>query len=170
MDLTKPKKGNEPQNILIKKKVTSNSSDILSRCTYPMSHYFSGDPSSTEISEIANKIANNNKARAEIREEIAMLREYLTYWPENGESQTITWTDWSESYVPFERTATLTKEEVENLIRSMEDQLNRMTEILQDLNLQLQVLMSQQAQLMQIVSGYMKSQHDTLKSIIRNLK
>jgi hypothetical protein len=94
MDLLKPKKGNEPQNILIQKKVTSTSPDILSRCTYPISHYSSGDPTSAEISEIANKIANNNKARAGIREEILMLQDELSYWPDD-ESRTITWTEWS---------------------------------------------------------------------------
>lgn len=170
MDLSKPKKVDETHNILIHKKVTPSSPEILSRCTYPMSHYFSGDPTSTEISEIANKIANNNKARAGIREEIVMLHDYLACWPADGSYQTITWTDWSENYVPFERTESLTKKGVENLIRSMEDKLYTFTEILQDLNLQLQKAIAQQAQIMQIQSNIMKTKHDTLKSIISNLR
>ena len=170
MDLSKPKKGNEPQTIMIQKKGSPGSLDILSRCTYPMSHYFSRDPTTTKISEIANKIANNNKARAEIREEILMLKDYLNDWPTDGETRTITWTEWSENYVPFEYTATLTKEGVKNLISNMENQLNRFTDIMYDLNLQLQEAMTEQAEVMQMMSSVMKTQHDTLKAIIRNLR
>ena len=170
MDLSKPKKLNETQNILIQKKGTPVSSGILSRCTYPRSHYFSGDSSSTEISEIANKIASNLNAKNEIREQILMFQDLLTYWPEGVTSQTITWTDWSESYVPFERTENLTKKEVENLIIYLEDKLHRMNDALTDLNFQLQQAMNDQAQIMQMHSSIMKAQHDTLKSIISNLR
>ena len=169
MDLSKPKKGTEPPTILIQKKGGPGSPDILARCTYPMSHYFSGDLTSTEISEIANKIANNNKALVGIREEIMMLQDELADWPD-GETRTVTWTEWSENYVPFEYTANLTKEEVKNLIRQMEDQLNRFREILGEFYIQLQDAMNEQTWLIQMMSSVIKTRHDTQKATIRNLR
>jgi len=54
--------------------------------------------------------------------------------------------------------------------RNIDGTLQTMTDMSQQLQLQLQDAMNKQQQAMQILSNIMKNQHDTLKSIINNLK
>ena len=54
--------------------------------------------------------------------------------------------------------------------QDIEGTLQTMTDMSQQLQLQLQDAMNKRQQSMQVLSNIMKNQHDTLKSIINNLK
>jgi len=73
----------------------------------------------------------------------------------------------------FDKYALLLKQKEKSLTdndRDIDGTLQTMTDMSQQLQLQLQDAMNKQQQSMQILSNIMKNQHDTLKNIIKNLK
>lgn len=125
------------------------------------------------LEEFALKIQGSNVMKQEVREELTMLRDMLSDWPE-GETRTITYSSMEKqpdgSYKMVEHTETLTKKDAENLIEKMETDLNSLSDISQMDNLKLQQIMEQQAQLMQTMSNIMKAINDAAKAIIGNMR
>lgn len=98
------------------------------------------------------------------------LHDVLSSWPEGFETQEVIWSDWTEDYIEVEYTDVLTINRVINLIEYLEGKLRRFSDMSSNLNLQLQDAMNKQQQAMQILSNIMKTQHDTLKAIIQNMR
>ena len=126
------------------------------------------------LHEIANKIQRNASLKAQLREEISMLRDELAEWPNNDETRTLTYLKLVQqadgSYKMIEVTQTVTKSQVESLLEQMTMQLETISDMTQMDMLNLQDAMNKQAQLMQMMSNIMKMFHDTAKSIIQNLR
>jgi hypothetical protein len=84
-------------------------------------------PSATvEVLDGASETGAETNAEAELREEIAMLQDELSDWPD-GETREITYQELVQqpdgSYKLVTKTQIMTKEEAESLLDSMEDQL-----------------------------------------------
>jgi len=118
-----------------------------------------------ELTDLALKIQENNDARADLRQIIAELRnlaadpdsEYpvsLTY-PLNGKTETTTVNNAEEALA---------------LADKLESQLTILSDDSQMMQMELQDMMQKQQQAMQILSAIMKTQHDTLKAIINNMR
>ncbi len=127
-----------------------------------------------DLMGFANKVNNNNNAKSTLRENVSMLQDEVTNWPEGVETQDITYTELTQnadgSFTEKEVTKPMTKAEVQNLIDSMNSQKDTISEMSQMDMLNLQNAMNQQSQLMQTLSNIMKVMHDTAKSIIQNLR
>lgn len=75
------------------------------------------------------------------------------------------------SYGSPAKTVQLTsKAQAESLMHKLESELETITDMSQQMQLQLQDAMNKQQQAMQILSNIMKNQHDTLKAIIQNMR
>ena len=127
-----------------------------------------------ELNQIAVQVSTSNHVKAILREEIALLKDLLSDWPDDGSVQEITYRECVKlsdgSYEIIETTRVMSKRQVEKLIENMETQLNTIADMNQMDMLALQDAMNKQAQLMQMMSNIMKQMHDTANAIIRNLK
>ncbi len=127
-----------------------------------------------DLMGFANKVNNNNNAKSTLRENVSMLQDEVTNWPDGVETQDITYTELTQNadgtFTETEVTKPMTKAEVQNLIESMNSQKETLSEMSQMDMLNLQNAMNQQSQLMQTLSNIMKVMHDTAKSIIQNLR
>ncbi len=126
------------------------------------------------LHKLSNKVININKIKAILREEISMLKDVLSSWPENVQHQKITYRTCSKQrdgrYKVIERTEALTKESAKYLIKKMEDQLAGLRHSSKKNKIALQEAMNKQAQLMQMMSNIQKVMNDTAMAIINNLK
>ncbi len=124
-----------------------------------------------DVDNAANKVAQNNEAAAVLREEIAMLRDEVLDWPDDGSTREITYRELiAPDLVTVEKTEVMTKEQAKALIAKMESQLATLADTSQQDMMKLQDAMNKQAQLMQMMSNLMKMFHDTASAIVRNLK
>jgi hypothetical protein len=143
--------------------------ESVSDYTYPRGYYSKSELSAPGLFEAANKVAHNNEVKAEIREEIVMFRELLMDWPE-GEIKEVTYREWTEELVCFEKTEWLSKEQAKDKVRHLEELLNKLSDKAQMDLMELQEQQQQSQQMFQMMSSQIKTQHDTLKSLISNLR
>ena len=82
--------------------------------------------SNQDLEDITDKVNTYNEMENSIREEVSILQDELSDWPD-GEMREITYTSWEKnsdgSYVKREKTVTLTKDEAEALLNGMENLL-----------------------------------------------
>lgn len=127
-----------------------------------------------DLMVLANKCSNTTEIKKEIREDISMLQDELSDWPEGQDKMEITYNEYSQNadgtFSSKEVTKEMTKEDVNNLIDSLNSTKDTLSEMNQMDMLNLQNAMNNQSQLMQTVSNIMKVMHDTAKSIIQNLR
>ena len=80
--------------------------------------------SGQDVQDLAEKIANANEMKNDLREEANNLRDELQEWPD-GETREITITTWEKgedgTYVKVEKTVTISKEEARTLFENMEE-------------------------------------------------
>jgi len=135
-----------------------------------------------EMTELASKISENNKAQAELRDIAAYLRELAadpnTKWP-----VTVTY---STSIIELSKTREGLYETVNNdnliseivnnakeailLADKLAEEITKQEELSQMMMMDLQESMQEQAQMMQAFSNILKMWHDEAKSIINNMK
>ena len=127
-----------------------------------------------KLHQLKSKIQNINKVKATLREEMNMLQDLLSDWPDDGSTFAVTYRDLvkhsDETYTFIERTAEMTKDQVKSLLSHMETQLKSISEITHRLLFRLQESMSVQTQFMQMISNIMKEFHDAAEAIIQNMR
>jgi len=119
-----------------------------------------------EVKDLALEIEGNNKAKADLRETITYLRE-LAADPNTTYPVTVRYYDTAGNAV---KSAVNSAKEAILLADRLESTLATMSDMSQMMQLELQDAMNKQAQAMQTLSAIMKSQHDTLKAIISNMR
>jgi hypothetical protein len=126
------------------------------------------------VNQIAAKVATSNQIKSILREEITMLMDILSDWFDDGSAKKITYNSCikiaDDRYEIVEKTEVMSKEQAEALIEKMDSQLEALSDMSQQLQLQLQDAMNKQQQAMQMISNIMKTMHDTAKAIIQNMK
>jgi len=111
----------------------------------------------------ARKLAKHLEYKKTLREDIAALREVIANW--SGPTA-FTWHESGKAHTVELQTT----DDANALLQKLESQLDEMQETSQMLQLQLQLAVTKQQQAMPILSSIKKSQHDTLKAIIQNMK
>lgn len=113
-------------------------------------------------------IAFFQKASVDIRNEVKRLKKQKQV-PANdpGLKAAIELADKIDDYT---RRLESSEKDTASIENDVENQMQTMADMSQQLSLQLQDAMNKQQQAMQTMSNIMKAQHDTLASIIRNLK
>jgi predicted nucleic acid-binding Zn-ribbon protein len=117
-----------------------------------------------DVFDLANKLQGNLDAKMSLRQDISELREIISkdgwpfkfsYYDENGRVISVVLS---------------TPREAMALVEKLEQSLQTMSDMSQMMQLELQDAMNKQQQMMQTLSAFMKSQHDTLKAIISNMR
>jgi len=111
-----------------------------------------------DLNDLAIKLKNNLNRKKELREEIVEVRNLIALAPNDSE--------WTIEY----QNVWYTKVQLVAYLEDLESKLQSLSDMSQLLQLDLQDAMNKQAQAMQVLSAILKSQHDTLKAIIGNLR
>lgn len=127
----------------------------------------------SELIGYAQKMNYNNQMKETLREEAMMMRDQLSDWPD-GESREISYQTIEKqddgSYVIVEKKETMTKEGAENLMKSLEEHINTVSDFSQLDMIDLQNTVQKEQQLMTMMSSMLKTIHDSAKGILQNLK
>jgi len=113
-----------------------------------------------DVLDVSNELQANLDAKASLREQIAELRDQITVQSSDPTS--------SAGY--YAGSTTTTTDTLESELEQLEAKLAKYDETTQMMQLELQDAMNKQQQVMQTLSAIMKSQHDTLKAIISNMR
>ena len=83
---------------------------------------------SQDLQDIADEVQSQTEMKNSTREEISMLQDELSDWPDDGETRDITYNEWvlddDGTYQGVEVTEHLTKDEAKSLLAKMDNQLN----------------------------------------------
>jgi len=113
-----------------------------------------------DVLDVSNELQANLDAKASLRERIAELREQITVQSSDPTS--------SAGY--YAGSTTTTTDTLESELEQLEAKLAKYDETTQMLQLELQDAMNKQQQAYQLLSAIIKSNHDTLKAIISNMR
>ncbi len=116
-----------------------------------------------DVLDLANQLQAHLDAQASLRETISELRDIISD------------DNWSIRFVYYIENDVVTSvlssaKDAMTLEQELEQNLQTMSDMTQMMQLDLQDAMNKQAQAMQTLSAIMKSQHDTLKAIINNMR
>ena len=119
-----------------------------------------------ETLDISNELQGNLDAKVALEETITEIREMMTRaygsWPVK-----VSYYDENDDVVSVILSS---PDDAQALIDELEARLDTMSDDTQMMQLELQDAMQKQQQMMQTLSAIMKSQHDTLKAIISNMR
>jgi hypothetical protein len=166
------------------RKIMTDSIKKVAEITYPKtaetllehtnSSLFYGMLTEVEQKTTEAKISEIQDIIAALREELVMLKDILMSWPDDILRQTITYTSAVQqsdgSWKLTEQTVSMYKEELANLIRVLEQQINEMQLMLETIMLEIQDAMNKQTQSFQVVSNILLMMHSVAEAAIRNLK
>ena len=117
---------------------------------------------------IQHLIAFSRKSSADIRREVKKLKSQKNKRINAAEIKLAL--DMADQYDRYAQRLQQKGKTLTNNQRDLDRTYQTMSDMSQQLQLQLQDAMNKQQQAMQILSNIMKNQHDTLKSIIQNMK
>ena len=114
--------------------------------------------SQEDLRDLAVRKQNNLNRKNELRVEIMEVRELISSAPNDSE--------WTMAY----KNTRYTKAQLEAYLEDLESQFLALSDMSQQLQLDLQDAMNKQSQAVQMMSAILKSQHDTQKAMINNLR
>ena len=120
-----------------------------------------------ELGNFAKEMQNRLNAAGEMRTDITELRDELTDWPDDGSTRTFSWTDGDGT---VHENVSLTKEEAKSLVDKLDGELETMSEMTDMMRFDLQRASETYQQALNTLSSLLKSQHESLMAVIRNLK
>ena len=127
---------------------------------------------SQQQAEVHNTIQQlirfSRKSSSDIRREIKKITSQKNKRVSRAEIKVAL--DMADKFDRYARKLQQKEKTLKNNERDLDSTYQTMSDMSQQLQLQLQDAMNKQQQAMQILSNIMKNQHDTLKSIIRNMK
>jgi hypothetical protein len=127
-----------------------------------------------DLGSFAQDLQNKLNLAGELRTDITEIRTELGDWPDADEKRAFSWTevatDDNGNVSVTQKTGELTKAEAETLLGKLEMQLTSLTELNEMQKFDLQTKTHDYQQALSTLSNLLKSQHDSLMAIIRNLK
>lgn len=122
----------------------------------------------------AEKVQANTGIAKELRTTLTELRDMLADWPAGADKQHFTWTEvtYDDRGNPTLATkeADLTKQEAQQLLERLEEQLATTSEMSEIAKFDLQAKYQDYQQAVQTLAGIQKQVHDDASKIIHNLK
>ncbi|MFC1611003.1 hypothetical protein ACFL6C_08595 [Myxococcota bacterium] len=128
-----------------------------------------------ELGNFAKDFQNKLHLAGDVRTDITELRDELADWPDDGSKRSFSWTevtfDENGKMIVTEHTnVALSKEDAQALMEKLEQQLATLTEMNDLQKFDLQRMTHDYQQALSTLSALLKSQHDSLMAIIRNVK
>lgn len=127
-----------------------------------------------ELQDFARYVSDRQGMMADTRTQVTELREMVAEWPDDGSTQSFTWTevttDENGNTKVVERQENLTKDEASKLLDKLDAQLQNLRDMTELDRFDLQKKYEQYQQGFGILSAILKQQHDTQKAIISNVK
>ncbi len=126
------------------------------------------------LADMAKGVEAKTQLAADMRTDIAELREALSDWPDDGSKKSFTWTenitDKDGNVITVTREGELTKEEAQALMEKLDGQLSSLRDMTELDRYDLQTKVQDYQQALQTLTEMMKAQHDQLMRTIANLK
>lgn len=126
-----------------------------------------------DLRGLSTTLKENLGYAEELRTQMTELRDMVSDWPE-GETQEYSWIevtrDSAGNLHVEEHTKELTQKDAEELMNKLDSQKTSLTDLTDLQRHDLQHLYQKKQQATQLISNLMKSMHDTLSSIIRNMR